>query len=77
MWNNANFNIKFTVRCEALERQNEETSSQNLEKEVEELKLQCKKLKVAAILCYLLNCIFASFSNYLSAYFLGRATHFS
>lgn len=53
MWNNTiiNFNIKFTVRYEALERQNEETSGQNLEKEVEELKLQCKKLKVAAIIC--------------------------
>lgn len=45
-----NLNVNFTVRCEALERQNEECSTQNLEKEVYELKLQCKKLKVVDIL---------------------------
>lgn len=39
------------MRCQALERQNEESSSQNFEKEVEELKLQCKKLKVVAFTC--------------------------
>lgn len=46
-WDRSLRNVEETwrLRCEALERQNEETSSQNLEKEVEELKLQCKKLK--------------------------------
>lgn len=41
-------NFYFTVRCEALERQIKESSSENFEKELEELKLQCKKLKVVA-----------------------------
>ncbi|KAL6521463.1 hypothetical protein OROGR_018032 [Orobanche gracilis] len=33
------------LRCEALERQNDESPTQNLEKEVKELKLHCKILK--------------------------------
>ncbi|XP_057804767.1 protein GRIP-like isoform X1 [Salvia miltiorrhiza] len=46
-WDKSLQNVEETwrLRCEALERQNEECSSQNLEKEVDELKLQCKKLK--------------------------------
>ncbi|KAG6387694.1 hypothetical protein SASPL_152886 [Salvia splendens] len=46
-WDSSLQNVEETwrLRCEALERQNEECSSQNLEKEVYELKLQCKKLK--------------------------------
>ncbi|KAH6797037.1 Golgi-localized GRIP domain-containing protein [Perilla frutescens var. hirtella] len=46
-WDRSLQNVEETwrLRCEALERQNQESSGQNLEKEVEELKLQCKKLK--------------------------------
>ncbi|PIN07834.1 E3 ubiquitin ligase involved in syntaxin degradation [Handroanthus impetiginosus] len=46
-WDRNLQNIEETwrLRCELLERQNEEFSGQNLEREVEELKLQCKKLK--------------------------------
>ncbi|XP_042042049.1 protein GRIP-like [Salvia splendens] len=46
-WDSSLQNVEETwrLRCEALERQNEECSTQNMEKEVYELKLQCKKLK--------------------------------
>lgn len=40
--------IVFAVKYEALERQSEVHSGQNLEKEVEELKLRCKNVEVVA-----------------------------
>ncbi|KAI3462326.1 hypothetical protein Pfo_018989 [Paulownia fortunei] len=46
-WDRSLQNVEETwrLRCEALERQSEESSCQNLQKEVEELKLHCKMLK--------------------------------
>ncbi|KAL0380614.1 UNVERIFIED_CONTAM: protein GRIP [Sesamum angustifolium] len=46
-WDRSLQNVEETwrLRCEALERQSKEYSGQNLQKEVEELKLQCKILK--------------------------------
>lgn len=40
------FIFDFTVRCESLVAQNEASSGKNQEKELEELKLQYKQLKV-------------------------------
>lgn len=42
----------FTVRCEALQAQNEASSGQDIQKELDELKLRYKRLKVPCILLF-------------------------
>lgn len=44
--------IKFTVRCEAVKAQNEASSGEDLQRELEELKLRYKVLKVPRILLF-------------------------
>lgn len=44
--------IKYTVRCEAMKAQNEASSGQDLQRELEELKLRYKILKVPRIFLF-------------------------